>query len=375
MIKHFANPNVKITGNEFVGCCRFAALHDNELPVNETYLYDPRIVNSNGVLLAASLLAPDSFESEKSIYRKKDRHDIVYQGNSQDFAYLLTLINRSRSIKVNVFNHDIWCTGTISIKDKRHPILRPIDTYSFDIKLRSFLSKDNADNVFIVSDLNMKQFNDETFNLPDINIVSLDKYETLYSGKSIITVQNYELKRLIDIVFEQPQNISSNDSEKPNLNGKEKFENDRIYHRKLKVFLSYSHIDKPIIRDLYKKLNKQWIDVWFDEEKLFPGQNWSFEIQKAINSSDVIIVCLSSQSINKRGYLQKEIEFALDVADEQPEGAIFVIPFKLNRCHIPQRLCHLHYVNFFNENGFERLLFSLGNCAIDLKILQMGDCN
>ena len=50
---------------------------------------------------------------------------------------------------------------------------------------------------------------------------------------------------------------------------------------------------------------------------------------------------------------------ALDVADQQPEGAIFLIPLKLEECDIPERVRRWHWVNLFDEKWYERLLTSL----------------
>lgn len=46
-----------------------------------------------------------------------------------------------------------------------------------------------------------------------------------------------------------------------------------------------------------------------------PGQEWQQEIPKALRASDVVLVCLSKGAINKTGYVQKEIKYALDVAE------------------------------------------------------------
>ena len=53
--------------------------------------------------------------------------------------------------------------------------------------------------------------------------------------------------------------------------------------RKLRVFLCHSSQDKPIVRELYQRLNAEiWIDSWLDEEKLPQGQDWDLEIEKAV---------------------------------------------------------------------------------------------
>ena len=59
--------------------------------------------------------------------------------------------------------------------------------------------------------------------------------------------------------------------------------------RKLRVFLCHSSADKPTVHELYQRLNaapqggdKGWLDVWLDEIKLLPGQEWDIEIEKAV---------------------------------------------------------------------------------------------
>jgi hypothetical protein len=80
------------------------------------------------------------------------------------------------------------------------------------------------------------------------------------------------------------------------------------------------------------------ISPWLDEIDLLPGQKWRDEIPKAVRSSHAILICLSSQAVNKEGYIQKEIVYALDVAQEKPEGTIFLIPIRLEECDVPERI-------------------------------------
>ncbi len=103
----------------------------------------------------------------------------------------------------------------------------------------------------------------------------------------------------------------------------------KIVTRPLKAFLCHASGDKPAIREMYKRLVFEGVDAWLDKEKLLPGQDWRVEIPKAVQEADVVIVFLSKNSITKEGYVQKEIKDALDVAEEKPEGAIFLIPARL----------------------------------------------
>ena len=112
-----------------------------------------------------------------------------------------------------------------------------------------------------------------------------------------------------------------------------------LVNRRLQVFICHSKDDKRKVRKLCKRLIADGFDAWLDEEKLLPGQDWDLEIRKAVRGSEtLVVVCLSSDSITKAGYVQKEIRFALDVADEQPEDAIFIIPVRLEDCSVPDRL-------------------------------------
>jgi hypothetical protein len=129
--------------------------------------------------------------------------------------------------------------------------------------------------------------------------------------------------------------------------------------RPLKVFLCHASGDKPPVRDLYKRLTAEGVDAWLDQEKLLPGQDWRMEIPRAVHDADVVVICLSKKSITKEGYVQKEIKFALDIAEEKPEGTIFLIPARLEDCVVPERLSRWHWVDLYEENGFVKLLRSL----------------
>lgn len=133
--------------------------------------------------------------------------------------------------------------------------------------------------------------------------------------------------------------------------------------RKLRVFLCHASQDKPVVRELYNRLLAEgWIDPWLDEEKLLPGQDWDMEIEKAVESADVVIVCLSNNSVSKEGYIQKELKLILDIALEKIDGAIFIIPLRLDSCQIPRRLRSWHYVDYsygVRKKNYLRLMQSL----------------
>ncbi len=139
--------------------------------------------------------------------------------------------------------------------------------------------------------------------------------------------------------------------------------------RKLRVFLCHSSQDKPIVRELYQRLNAEgWIDPWLDEEKIVGGQVWKYEIQKAVKISDVILVGFSKASLNKEGYVQKEIKLALDAAESKPEGTIFIVPIRFEDCNLPSQLSIYHWINFYEPDGYRQIIKSLQTRAISLDL-------
>ena len=134
----------------------------------------------------------------------------------------------------------------------------------------------------------------------------------------------------------------------------------------LRVFLCHSSSDKAAVKELYADLLADGYRPWLDVEQLLPGQDWEAEIKKAVRNSHVVVVCLSEASVTKTGFVQKEIRFALDVADEQPDGRIFIIPARLEDCKVPDRLSKWHWVSLFEEDGHDNLLSSLVTRASEL---------
>jgi hypothetical protein len=127
----------------------------------------------------------------------------------------------------------------------------------------------------------------------------------------------------------------------------------------LRVFLCHSSEDKPIVRELHRRLRDDGVEPWLDEEEILPGQDWQREITNALRTTHAVLVCVSSRSMSKAGYLQREIKEVLSIADEQPPGTIFVIPVRLEDCPVPERFRSLQWVNFFEEAGYVRLRRSL----------------
>jgi hypothetical protein len=130
-----------------------------------------------------------------------------------------------------------------------------------------------------------------------------------------------------------------------------------------RVFISYARNDKKVAIELYSALEKQGISSWLDVKNLLPGQDWKAEIEKAIRGSVVFIACLSSNSVNKTGFVQAELKKALEVAETIPEGEIYIIPVRLEECNVPASLSRLQWVDYFEEEDKDKL-----SKAIELRL-------
>ena len=137
--------------------------------------------------------------------------------------------------------------------------------------------------------------------------------------------------------------------------------------RSLRIFLCHSSGDKPEVKKIHDLLLACNADPWLDSEQLLPGQDWNMEILKALDHSDVILLCLSKKSVDKEGYVQREMKIAIDRALEMPDGRIFLIPAKLEECEMPYRLKSYQWVDMFAEDGMKKLIKSL-----NLRVEQVG---
>lgn len=134
------------------------------------------------------------------------------------------------------------------------------------------------------------------------------------------------------------------------------------------VFLSYARADSQQALRLYNDLIGAGVDVWLDQESLLPGQLWRPAIEHAIRNSRYFIALLSNASVNRRGYVQKELVIALDVLDEFPNAEIFVIPARLDDCTPTHRkLTDIHWVDLHPDwdRGVAKILKAIGTSHPD----------
>ncbi len=128
---------------------------------------------------------------------------------------------------------------------------------------------------------------------------------------------------------------------------------------KYEVFISYAYEDEKSAQKILKALKRANINAWIDTEQLSPGQNWKNSVKKAIQESRYFLALLSTISVSKRGYSQKELKVALNLLDEFPESEVFIIPVYLNKCEpTHERLREIHRIDLFTswDSGVEKII-------------------
>jgi hypothetical protein len=126
--------------------------------------------------------------------------------------------------------------------------------------------------------------------------------------------------------------------------------------RGLVVFLCHCSENKQTVRAVSGRLRTEGFQPWLDEDDIFPARLWDTEIKRGLRSSHAVVVCLSPIFTRKEGYVQKELRYALDLAEEKPERDTFLIPLRLEDCEIPESLGMRQYIDWFKPEGCERLL-------------------
>jgi hypothetical protein len=128
------------------------------------------------------------------------------------------------------------------------------------------------------------------------------------------------------------------------------------------VFISHAREDAEKAKKIYKDLASLGVNSWLDQESILPGQNWKAAINQAIKDCRYFLALLSQNSVNKKGYVQKELAEALDILDEFPPSEIFVVPVRLDDC-MPShsRLNDLHWADMFPnwEDGLKKIVSAI----------------
>ncbi|MBO9656597.1 MAG: TIR domain-containing protein [Agrobacterium tumefaciens] len=123
------------------------------------------------------------------------------------------------------------------------------------------------------------------------------------------------------------------------------------------VFLSYTSGDRDRVEPIADRLAASGIDAWIDVKRLKAGQNWDFEIRRALERAVVIVVFISNKSVTKRGYVQREIRLGLEKAEEKLADDIYLIPVLLDDdVIVPNQIKDLQFLRASDESFEQNLI-------------------
>jgi hypothetical protein len=132
----------------------------------------------------------------------------------------------------------------------------------------------------------------------------------------------------------------------------------------LKVFISYAKEDQAKAEHYYDLFAKEGVSTWLDKKKLLPGQNWETGIERAFKDADIIVLLLSKISVNKRGFVQREANDAIERLRYKQPDDIYVIPLLLETCDVPSNIANkLQYIDLNTSGAWDMVKESLKTAA------------
>ncbi len=142
------------------------------------------------------------------------------------------------------------------------------------------------------------------------------------------------------------------------------------------IFISYGREDAEAAKKIYKDLRAYGYVPWLDTESLLAGENFESAIRKAIRESRFFLALLSHSSVNKKGFVNKEIATALEILSEYPPTKKYLIPVRLDNCQPSHdKLSELHRVDMFplwNE-GIEKIRKAIKSEEPEIKLTEVKE--
>ncbi len=125
------------------------------------------------------------------------------------------------------------------------------------------------------------------------------------------------------------------------------------------VFLSHNSKDKEIVRVMAKKLQDYGLKIWFDEWCIKPGDDIYLKVEKGLEESKILVLCLSPNAINS-DWVKLERSTVL-FRDPINSNRRF-IPVLIEDCDLPDTLKRYRYVDYRSavDSSLKELLAACG---------------
>ena len=122
----------------------------------------------------------------------------------------------------------------------------------------------------------------------------------------------------------------------------------------MRIFISYSHLDREAVDRITSRLARDGHDVWTDSSKLAAGDNFERKIREGLEQTDALIVIVSENSFRSKWVQQ---EFAAIALQQITKRERRIIPVRIDLSDVPSYLAGRVYIDFSQdfEAGLERL--------------------
>ncbi len=126
------------------------------------------------------------------------------------------------------------------------------------------------------------------------------------------------------------------------------------------VFICHASEDKEYAARLYEQMEVKGFKPWLDKENLRGGVLWDNQIQKTIAEVDYMVVLNSKALWEKNiGYVNKEINAALDRQLQFRRGISFIIPVQIDDTRLLEDFKPLQAVDLKDPNNIGKLFTAI----------------
>lgn len=132
----------------------------------------------------------------------------------------------------------------------------------------------------------------------------------------------------------------------------------------LKIYISHASEDQTTADTLFQRLGDNGFEPWLCEISVRGSSKWREEMDKALQSADVFLFCVSQHSTSRYGQFVGEIERALELHRTSDDQSPAILPLRLDSSAIPASLVMFMAVDYFSSGGYARLLDALHNLVI-----------
>lgn len=133
----------------------------------------------------------------------------------------------------------------------------------------------------------------------------------------------------------------------------------------MKVFLSYPSEHPATAREVATFIRSTGVDCWFDKDDLVAGEDWDRARSLALRGADAVVILCASQTTERNGVYQREINEALRALDDRRLGAVYIIPVRIEDARLPPELSRLQYVDYFEASWRRRFAVGLARAVVE----------